>query len=575
MQDVYLMSAKETTFFRAVYTRHSNFGMGEIAQSFDTNPQLGRSNIQTTFARSGDLMGEVYLQFTLNPIIYQVNDLAVSDSADAKLNISNYFAHYTNGVGYVAMNWNSVRIGQHEFDKQTGELMFLREQLSAKSDRQISENVGYLAEHPSQHVALAKAALVPQTMAVPLQFWFNNHVEQALPMIALYWHDMMVYLEFKTTAQLIEQSLEFQRRVTAGTQALPAGPSDFQWLANFYFLDRPERSMFANQKQEIVFGQVQYFGDSTVSAASTLLTMPIRFNHPVVDLTFVLQQAAAVGTLTGYGAASTYTTANNQWLNFDGPEYIAVNGYTAAFGLSGTSTFTTTNSALNFLAAEPAVALQIYLNNQQRTENLPWKFLRECVPARNYTRIPREAKCAVYSFGVDADNLLSTGTVNFSRLDTAEARISLWGNTARQGVGSVTGATSFTAGAPVTVLASTSLGWDGRAICYARNFNLAKVSLGMMVCFLLHQHNLFFTNTITTNRVLNSLHKKAARRRKLRGWELRDYLCCFYFCNFNKKNFIFHQTVSVEFFLIRQKNSCSLQENSVSYTRVHEGTGVT
>jgi hypothetical protein len=471
------MSAKETTFFRAVYSRHSNFGMGEIAQSFDTNPQLGRSNIQTTFARSGDLMGEVYLQYTLAPIVYRASDLKVTDSADAKIDPANFFAHYTNGVGYVATNWSSVRIGQHEFDKHTGELMFLREQLSAKSDRQLTENVGYLATHPTQHVALAQAALVPQVMNVPLQFWFNNHVEQALPMIALYWHDVMVYVEFKSITDIIEQSMMFQQAVSAGTQNLPAGPSDFQWLANFYFLDRPERSMFANQKQEIVFSQVQYFGDSTVAASSSMLSMPIRFNHPVSDITFVLQPTSAYGNIHGNGSYTSYTINNNQWLNFDGPEFIPTNAYSAA--VTATAPFAISSSNLIYLSAEPATGLQIFLNNQQRTEILPWKFLRECIPARNYTRIPREAKCAVYSFGIDADNLLSTGTVNFSRLDTAEARIYLWGSQLRQGYATAT-PVSWSAGATCAVGLSSALGWDGRAISYARNFNLAKVSLGMM-----------------------------------------------------------------------------------------------
>ena len=473
-QDVYIMSQKGNSFFTGSYPRHTNFGMGEIAQSFDTTPQLGRANIQTTLTRAGDLLGEVYLQFTLKPISYRSTDMVVSDAENAKTDSGNVFAHYTNGAGYAVLNSVSVRIGQHEFDKHTGEIMFLRDQLSNKSDRQLTESVGYLVDSPNQHVALAHAALVPQIMTVPMQFWFCTNVEQALPMISLYWHDVMVYLDLKSMQDLVEQSIAFQALVTAGSESLPAGPDDFQWLGNFYFLDRMERSMVANQKTEIVFSQVQYFGDVTVSAAATSLSMPIRFNHPVVDLTFVLQRASATGAIQGVnGTFSNVTTGNNQWLNFDGPEFIASGAYAAA---TAGATFTVPVTSLVFLSAEPAVSLQIFLNNQARTEVLPWKFMRECIPSRNYTRIPREAKCAVYSFGIDADNMLSTGTVNFSRLDTAEARITLWGSSARTGYGSGV----ITSTNPVTVTPNASLGWNGRAMCYARNFNLTKISLGMM-----------------------------------------------------------------------------------------------
>ena len=63
-QDIYLTGNPEITFFKAVYRRHTNFAMEQIAQSFNgtvNNP----SRASCTISRNGDLVGDCVLEMGL------------------------------------------------------------------------------------------------------------------------------------------------------------------------------------------------------------------------------------------------------------------------------------------------------------------------------------------------------------------------------------------------------------------------------------------------------------------------------------------------------------------------------
>jgi hypothetical protein len=164
------MSPREVSFFRAVYSRHTNFASGEAEQSTNNTAAFGKSNIQTTVARAGDLLSQMYMSVYLPNITY-------ANQNNFSLTGGN-FTTWANGIGFVMIQEISAVIGQHEFDTQGGRFMYLREQLARKPGHKLTEEVG-LYDNIAQ---AAIHSLVPQKLHVPLQFWFNNWLEQSLPM---------------------------------------------------------------------------------------------------------------------------------------------------------------------------------------------------------------------------------------------------------------------------------------------------------------------------------------------------------------------------------------------------------
>lgn len=421
-QDILTMSPREESFFQTVYRRHTNFASAEAEQACNNTADFGRSNIQTTVSRAGDLLSQVYAVCSLDRIIYTV---------PAQFNTTTHvYTSWVNGIGFAMINNVTAMIGQHDFDDQDGRFMFLREELAAKSDRKLAEEVG-LFETPDE---CAVMSLIPRTMHIPLQFWFNNWVEQSLPMIGLYWHELRFDLDLKTRAELLFNG---EGGAPGGGVTLPDHIADFHYLCNFQYLDRPERALFANQKIEQVFTQVQFLGEETYLATDLTKQVNIRYNHPVGDLMWVLQQETSI--------------TNHDWLNFAGVHFTPLD---AAGNPAG------------FLDAPPYQSAQIFLNNNNRTIQLPVEYFSNIPAHRSHNRVPHGSYIGTYCFGLEPDELLHSGSVNFSRMDSAHIRFTLWPAAAN-------GYSFSGPGAPL------SWAHAGRIAIYARNFNLAKGSIGM------------------------------------------------------------------------------------------------
>ena len=382
-QDIYLMSPKEDTLFRVEYRRHTNYAAAEAEQQTNTTAALGRRNIQTTIARAGDLLSQVYINATFAPI------LPVSA---ADWNAGTTYDSWVNGLGYAMIDDIRMLIGNKEFDYMDGNYMFQREQVAAKSDRKLGQAVGW---YHSRHDR-ALASMQPQELNVPLQFWYNNFLEQSLPVIGLYWHEMQINLTLKSQADLI-----FAQNTGYANSFTTDGLTDLHYLCNFQYLDRPERALFANQKLEQIFIQHQDLGDNAwVVASSAQQQLNIRFNHPVCDVMW-----APTGAYT-----SNTNTAWNPYFNFDGVTYQPF-------------------AAGPYLIQEPYKSAQIFFNNQQRTIELSAKYLRQIPQHRAQDRIGDEslgARVAGYAFGAKVNDVLANGSSNFSRYDQATLRINLW-----------------------------------------------------------------------------------------------------------------------------------------------------
>ena len=60
-QDVYLTGDPKVTFFQAVYKRHTNFAIECIQQTVNGSNVVDNSRMSVVVARSGDLIGEMFI----------------------------------------------------------------------------------------------------------------------------------------------------------------------------------------------------------------------------------------------------------------------------------------------------------------------------------------------------------------------------------------------------------------------------------------------------------------------------------------------------------------------------------
>lgn len=414
-QDVMLMHPKEDSFFRAEYRRTTNFASGECEQSCGTTPALGRKNISTTFVRAGDLLGEVYMHAEFDAIIPAAAGFTATT-----------FTTYCNWLGYAMIEEIVALIGNKEFDRQDGEYMYMRNQIAAPEGKRLSECVGGF----SSEAECSTRWLRPRTMDVPLQLWFCNDTRQTLNSIGLYWHELELKLSLRSLADLLVNGS------AAGLAYTTNGLTELHFVGNFYYLDKLERALFANGKQEFIYIQHQTLGTENWAATDATHTTNIRFNHPVTDIMFAPR------------LLSKTSTASKHWFDYNGVQFDAAGGNIPPL--------------TTMIPADTFDTAQIFFNNTQRTIPLKAEYLRQIIAHRSHRRISDTDGGRVYSytFGVDVDDLLHSGSANFSRYDQASLRFTLW---------------------PNVIPAFSNVTWANASSItpHARNFQLGKFAVGM------------------------------------------------------------------------------------------------
>ena len=207
----------------------------------------------------------------------------------------------------------------------------------------------------SQNLSKSKNG-VQTNMFYPLRFFFCENWQSALPLVALQYHDVEIRITWGALA---------------GTAASAfSGTPTIRWncYANFTYLDSDERGALANEPQNMLIYQVQK------SIASQAKVQELAFNHPIK----FLASSNTTGT-NGFGTATAtglFSASNKIKLQINGTD--VSESKTAAPNYTSVSTYYATSF------------------DDDNPDNI---FL--------------------YPFCIDTSKLQPTGSLNFSRLDSA------------------------------------------------------------------------------------------------------------------------------------------------------------
>jgi major capsid protein len=413
-QDLFLTCDAVITFWKGGYRRYTNFAMAEIEQTFNGQTGFGRKMI-ATIDRAGDLISYIYLNGELDPVTY----------GEGIFNPPNDVAYWTNSIGNAMIDEVEVQIGGHEFDTHNGEYLEIWESLAAPPEKKLTEMIGF-----SETVAgLVDYARQSQILYVPLRFWFNRFYEQALPLIALQYHEVKIILTMRLLRDLYIETGAAVGNTSFSNTGIAANPAfnDALLLVSYVYLDTMERRMFAQQAHEYLIDQVQFTGAESHAATTASLQAKLNFNHPTKELIWVCQRDT-VGPFLETGGS-------NDLFNWSG---VPVAASPAAFV---GETFQT----------DPFLNAQLQLNGHERTLNHPAIYYRTVQPYQHHTRIPNKHIYS-YSFALYPEDVKPSGSCNMSRIDNVVLRF--------------------------TFPTSGALQWAGQVRIYARSLNVVKIVSG-------------------------------------------------------------------------------------------------
>ena len=368
-QDIYLTGNPQITFFKVVYRRHTNFALEAIENVFNGNPRFG-SRVTCQISRNGDLIHRTYLAVKLPAL---TSGLQWVRSVGLKL---------------VADVW--IEIGGQQIDKHYSDWMYIWNELSLP----IGKKSGYDAMVGNGYSATPISASLPGVglvknspeswVYVPLEFWFCRNVGLALPLIALQYHEVKINIDFET----------FANCNMSGSSSAPSGDLSASLWVDYIYLDTDERRRFAQLSHEYLIEQLQFTGDEVVNSATGRIKM--NFNHPVKELVWVY---AMDKNSVAKGGSSNY------WTN-----------YTLGTAVSGTQD----------AGDDPLVSGNIQLNGQDRFFVRYADYFTHVQPYQHHENIPTQTPgIHVYSFALKPEEHQPSGSLNFSRIDTAYLNMTL------------------------------------------------------------------------------------------------------------------------------------------------------
>lgn len=186
VQDMFLTSNPQITFFKMVYRRYTNFSTEVIPQYFIDKPNFGK-RVTCIVSRTGDLIKNMHLVITL-PKIPSFKTESGEDDLITK------FA-WARKIGFALIKSIELEIGEELVDKHYGDWLNIWNELTVGLQNNIDKMIGNVPILTD--LTNGKKSY---KVFIPLQFWFNRVAGLALPIVALQYDHIKINLEINDFA---------------------------------------------------------------------------------------------------------------------------------------------------------------------------------------------------------------------------------------------------------------------------------------------------------------------------------------------------------------------------------------
>jgi hypothetical protein len=166
---------------------------------------------------------------------------------------------------------------------------------------------------------------------------------------------------------------------------------NFTLWADYVFLDTDERKRFAQLSHEYLIEQLQFTGEESINA-TTAKSVRLSFNHPCKELIWV-----------------TKPEDTTIWNNFSSNVYYD--------GSAGNRNYLTKG------APNLTKTAKLQLNGNDRFAERNGDYFSLVQPYQHHTNIPVNKGINVYSFALKPEEHQPSGTLNMSRIDTAQLQL--------------------------------------------------------------------------------------------------------------------------------------------------------
>jgi len=172
-----LIGNPKITFFKQIYKSHTNFGIEQIKQYFTGSIKLGQ-RIRCRIQRKGDLLNKMYVVFDICK--------------------SNCLRHIPiRKLGLKLIEYIDIEIGGQLIDRHYGEWLDIWSQLTHTYEEYQMTKI-LMGDSERNNIFNTSN----NKMYIPLYFWFNQDPGLALPLLALQYHEVNIYLKLRSADEI-------------------------------------------------------------------------------------------------------------------------------------------------------------------------------------------------------------------------------------------------------------------------------------------------------------------------------------------------------------------------------------
>ena len=381
-QDAYISGNPQITFWKGLFKRHTNFAMEPFRINFNGQPTWDTKQT-AIIGRHADLLYSTYVEV----------QLPTKDQTGADFEWNNE----QDRLGYNLINYAELDIGGQVIDRLYGEFLFLWDSLTSDANKKavltsmVGGGLAPGAAHFTTPVGCNSASgrqSLPNTLYIPLFFFFTRNPGAALPLISLQYHEVKINVywnDLKTIAG------------NFNSKNAPVGPNSAALYIDYIYLDTEERRRMAQASHEYLIEQCQFNEDKGISSVANRIDL--TFNHPVKELIWVVQ-----------------------------PTFYRNCNYATKFSQTRLKSFTYTGLESDNTTAQPPVYEQhIQINGQDRLDRRYGDYYNKVQTYQHHSGGVQQSGVYSYSFALRPEEHQPSGTCNFSRIDTATIVMSMNG----------------------------------------------------------------------------------------------------------------------------------------------------
>jgi hypothetical protein len=484
-QDVFLTGNPSVTWFKFVYRRYTNFSIESQRMYFDGSPNFGQK-LSCLVPRNGDLLGPIFLKVTLPQLVYkgtnqpvgyvnspghamiqeisvQIGEQIIDKQTGQWMEIwSSLTVDASQRLGFEQMvgqrpGYPFIDISHNAFDvsgarptlppvtfsRENGNSMYdpTGVRVTASGAFHINPDLTdeYVPEFPYTGAfprAFDDPIIGPQTLYIPLRFWFNQNPGLYLPLLAMQYHPIRINVTLAPLQDMFYASALYNPEKPGAPQVCNAGLSvetvgnlNLELWGDYVFLDVPERRRFVSSPLEYLIEQVQYTPPLAIPRNSRTATLKMDFNHPIKEFIWVMQR--------------NIMQNRHEYFNWSSLGFYEI-WKNAQMGLTAPPK-----------RQDLMINAKLQLDGQDRFDTRDSKFFRLVQPYQRHTTIPSDRYIYVYSIALRPEDQQPSGTLNASRIDNLVLQLGLQD--------------------PDTGFNTSTTFGDMSAYIYATNYNILRV----------------------------------------------------------------------------------------------------